>query len=65
MRVSNIPKLVGNMQRRTVEIREEGGEKYLHLGVSRPTLVEGEMRILRLVWKRMGDNAGARVPARL
>jgi hypothetical protein len=33
MRVSNIPRLVGDIQRRTVEITEEEDGKYLSLGV--------------------------------
>jgi hypothetical protein len=65
MRVSNIPKLVGDTQRRTVFITEEEDGTYLNLGVSRESLVMGEMRVIKVRWKRMEDNHAKAPPARL
>lgn len=64
MRVSNIPRLVGDVQRRTVRITEEG-ERYLHLGVKGESLVMGEMRVIAVKWKRMPENQLKTPPARL
>ncbi|KAH7392987.1 Lipocalin-like domain-containing protein [Pyrenochaeta sp. MPI-SDFR-AT-0127] len=65
MSVSNLPKLVGQVQRRTVNVEEgAGGVRYLNLGVER-MLVKGEVRVVRVRWKRMNDNVGAKPPAKL
>ncbi|KAJ4369815.1 hypothetical protein N0V83_005579 [Neocucurbitaria cava] len=65
MSVSNLPKLVGQVQRRTVRVsEEEGGVRYLHLGVDRME-VEGEMRVVEVLWRRREYNAAAQVPAKL
>ena len=64
MAVSNLPKLVGQVQRRTVRLSEEEGVRYLNLGVYRME-VEGEIRVVKVTWRRMGDNSGAEVPAKL
>lgn len=63
MSVSNLPRLVGQVQRRTVFMSVEDGVRYLHLGVKRME-VEGEIREVKVKWRRFEDNAG-KAPARL
>ncbi|KAF2748665.1 hypothetical protein M011DRAFT_476061 [Sporormia fimetaria CBS 119925] len=65
MRVSNIPRLVGDVQRRTVEMTMEDGVHYLHLGIKGESMVNGEMRIVKLKWKRMPDNHMTPPPPKL
>lgn len=55
MRYSNLPKLVGDVQRRLVEIKDESNGRYLYLGVKQLVL-GGEKRVFRLRWKRMEQN---------
>jgi hypothetical protein len=65
MRYSNIPRLVGDIQRRTVEVTDEEGGSYLNLGVKGESSVMGEMRVVKVRWKRMEDNKEKTPPSRL
>lgn len=65
MSVSNLPKLIGQVQRRTVNVEcGQDGVRYLNLGVER-MLVDGEVRVVRAKWRRMNNNGGVRPPPKL
>lgn len=64
MRNSNLPRLVGDRQRRLCEIREEDGGRgrFLHLSTEGTVVVDGVERVPHLVWKSMEVNREARPP---
>ena len=63
MRVANLPTLLGDTQRRMVRITEEDDGKYLNLGLEAPSMVQGEMRVTKVRWKRMPDNQATSPPS--
>ena len=62
MACSSFPNWMGGMQRRVMELAEEDGERLLTLGPERAVEVQGEMRMTRLVWRRLPDNLASRPP---
>lgn len=56
MRNSNLPRLMGDRQRRLCEIRDEGDGRYLYLSVNTPIRMGGEQRIPYVRWKRLEGN---------
>ncbi|PVH69708.1 hypothetical protein DL98DRAFT_661541 [Cadophora sp. DSE1049] len=64
MRYSNIPRLVGDVQRRLVEIKDESDGRYLYLGV-KEIFLGGEKRVVRVKWKRMEQNSEENLPVKL
>ena len=62
MRNSNLPRLVGDRQRRLCEIKDESDGKHLYLSVDKPMKMGGEDRIPYVRWKRMELNEETREP---
>ena len=63
MRSSSSPVLVGDRQRRLVEIKEEEDGRYLYLSTAKPVKqLNGEERIPLVRWKRLPLNERAREP---
>ncbi|KAK3631651.1 hypothetical protein LTR56_016758 [Elasticomyces elasticus] len=60
MRCSSFPNWLGNVQRRIMKLSEEGGEQFLALGPEKAVEVMGEVRMTRLVWRRLPDNLAER-----
>ena len=65
MRNSNMPRLVGDRQRRLCEIKDESDGRYLYLRVGEPIKLGGEDRLAVVRWKRLEDNQETREPAGL
>jgi 3-hydroxyacyl-CoA dehydrogenase len=59
---SSFPNWLGNTQRRLMQIIEEGGDRFLTLGPEAASLVEGEMRVAQLRWRRLQDNQASAPP---
>jgi hypothetical protein len=59
---SSFPNWLGNTQRRLMQITEEGGDRFLTLGPEAASLVEGEMRVAQLRWRRLQDNQASAPP---
>ena len=53
---SILPNWLHDIQRRTVNITEQGAEKYLTLRPESVTTVMGEMRLIQENWRRLYDN---------
>lgn len=64
MRNSNMPRLVGDRQRRLCEIKDESDGRYLYLRVGEPIKLGGEDRLAVVRWKRLEDNQETREPAK-
>ncbi|KAK4888171.1 hypothetical protein LTR27_012900 [Elasticomyces elasticus] len=60
MRCSSFPNWLGNVQRRIMKLSADGGEQFLTLGPEKAVEVMGEMRMTRLVWRRLPDNLAER-----
>ncbi|KAK4960511.1 hypothetical protein LTR10_003407 [Elasticomyces elasticus] len=60
MRCSSFPNWLGNVQRRIMKLSVEGGEQFLTLGPEKAVEVMGEVRMTRLVWRRLPDNLAER-----
>ena len=56
MRNSNIQNMVGDTQRRLVQIVDENDGKYLVLGVKGTMSIRGEERVVRVRWRRLKEN---------
>ena len=56
MRNSNLPRLVGDRQRRLCEIKDEHDGRYLYLTVSQPMKFGEEDRVPLVRWRRLGMN---------
>jgi len=63
MRNSNMPRLVGDRQRRLLEIKEEQDGRYLYLSVKEPMDMNGEMRVPYVRWRRLPLNQEIREPS--
>ena len=61
MKVANLAYLLGDTQRRLVRITDEDDGKYLDLGVE-GSMVQGEMRVTKVRWKRLPDNQATSPP---
>lgn len=59
MRSSNLPYLVGDIQRRLCKIVDESDGKYLVLSLGETMKVFGEDRMIRVRWRRLPDNSQA------
>ena len=64
MRNSNLPRLLGDRQRRLCEIKEESDATYLYLSVSKPIQMGHEWRTALVRWRRLPDNFETREPER-
>lgn len=64
MRNSNMPRLVGDRQRRLCEIKDEEGGRYLYLSVGETVKQGGEDRFVLVRWRRLEDNQETREPAK-
>jgi hypothetical protein len=56
MRIANLPYLIGDTQRRVMEIVEESDGKYLVLSLDNPVTWYGVPRMIRVRWRRLTDN---------
>jgi hypothetical protein len=57
MRSSNLPYLVGDIQRRVMEFKEEKDGKYLWLSLDDPIKgADGKERLIRVRWRRFPQN---------
>jgi hypothetical protein len=60
--VCNIPNMVGVIHKRVFSMEDgEDGVSYLNLGIAKVD-VAGEERAVKVRWRKMGSNAGAKVP---
>lgn len=63
MSLSQPPNWLGDTQLRMAEMRDEGGEGlFLILGPEKNTVDKGVERVVKLRWRKVEDNSGARVP---
>lgn len=62
MDISVPPNWIDGTQIRLAEMVEEDGLQYLYLGPSTPTENNGVSRDIRLKWRRLKDNTGAKPP---
>lgn len=63
MSLSQPPNWLGDTQLRLAEMRDEGKEGlFLTLGPETNTVDKGVERVVKLRWRKMGDNSGAKVP---
>jgi len=63
MRNSNLPRLVGDRQRRLCEIKDESEGRFLYLRVGEPIKFGGEDRLAVVRWRRLEDNQETREPS--
>ena len=63
MRDSNLPRLLGDRQRRLCEIKDENDGRYLYLSVKEPIKFNGEDRVPLVKWKRLAVNREIREPS--
>ncbi|OAL39714.1 hypothetical protein AYO20_01111 [Fonsecaea nubica] len=62
MRYSNLPYLVGDIQRRIMRFVDESDGKYLELSLDDPAKFEGEDRMIRVRWRRLPLNQASTPP---
>jgi hypothetical protein len=62
MRNSNMPRLVGDRQRRLIEIKDESDGRYLILSTAEPIKFGTEDRVPLVKWRRLEDNQATREP---
>jgi Lipocalin-like domain len=62
MTVSLVPNWVGQVQKRVVEITEEGGEKFLILAPEKAAMTRGEVRVVQIKWRRLPENHASSPP---
>lgn len=62
MRNSNLPRLVGDRQRRLCSIKDESDGRYLYLTVDKPMNMAGQDRIPYVRWKRLELNRETQEP---
>ena len=63
MKCSSLPYLLGDTQRRVVEIVDESDERYLILSLDQPIHQNSENPLLaRVKWKRLPNNHGSSQP---
>lgn len=65
MRNSNMPRLVGDRQRRTIKIQDESDGKYLILSTTDPIPFGQDERTPLVRWRRLEENLEKREPAKL
>jgi Lipocalin-like domain len=66
MNLSQPPNWLGDTQLRVAEMSDEGEEGlFLTLGPENNTVDGGVNRVVRLRWRKMGDNSTAQVPSKL
>jgi hypothetical protein len=63
MRNSNMPRLVGDRQRRLIKIQDESDGRYLILSTADPIQMGNEGRIPLVRWRRLEDNQAKREPS--
>ena len=64
MRNSNMPRLVGDRQRRLIQIKDEEGGKFLILSTADPIKFGDVERIPLVRWRRLEENKATREPSR-
>ncbi|KIY03238.1 uncharacterized protein Z520_01705 [Fonsecaea multimorphosa CBS 102226] len=62
MRNSNLPYLVGDIQRRIMRFVDESDGKYLVLSLDDPLKFDGEDRLIRVRWRRLPLNQASTPP---
>lgn len=65
MRNSNMPRLVGDRQRRTIKIQDESDGRYLILSTTDPIKFGQDQRTPLVRWRRLEENLERREPAKL
>lgn len=55
-RITNLPYLMGETQKRLFKIMDEGGGRYLILESAEPINFSGQFRIIQVKWRRLPDN---------
>ncbi|KAK5169016.1 uncharacterized protein LTR77_006325 [Saxophila tyrrhenica] len=65
MRNSNLPYIVGDRQRRLVQIKDEEGGRFLILSTADPIKMGDVGRIPLVRWRRLEENRATREPAKL
>jgi len=63
MQISNVPFLVGDIQRRLCRMDDENNAGFLVLSLDEPMTFSGEKRLIRVCWRREPDNNMASSPA--
>ena len=63
MRNSNLPRLLGDRQRRLCEIKDESDGRYLYLSTAGPTKYGGEDRLPLVRWRRLALNEETTAPS--
>ena len=63
MRNSNLQRLMGDRQRRLVEIKDESDGRYLYLSVKDPMKYAAEERVPLVRWRRLEKNLEKREPS--
>lgn len=63
MRNSNVSRLLGDSQRRLIEIKDESDGRFLYLSTSGPTQINGEDRLPLVRWRRLEDNQATNAPS--
>ncbi|KAK3052695.1 hypothetical protein LTR09_006177 [Extremus antarcticus] len=64
MRNSNLPRIIGDRQRRLIQIKDEEGGRFLILSTADPIDMAGTMRIPLVRWRRLEENLATREPER-
>ena len=62
MRNSNVPRLLGDTQRRLIKIQDEKDGRYLILSTAAGIAFGKEERIPLVRWRRLEDNQATREP---